>query len=149
MKYCNYLMPVLLILLITGCSKNDITTMTDQIQNEKGWYITEYKRPNIDNEPENQFVTGQPYMMFGVYGSGFKMETDGTCFIHYYNENMPIEEKTNTIKWEAINFNEVRLMNGTTEDTKMTIIQLTDELLWIKYKQSNGDWEYKLKPVKY
>ncbi|GAA4825250.1 hypothetical protein [Algivirga pacifica] len=146
MKQHNYLILLVLIFLYSGCTKEKINPSTNEmIQNDKGWYSYQYKRHDLGEEAE--FKSGSPYIILGAYGSGFKIKEDGTCHISYSDGNNHIEEDLVTRNWEMNGNNEILFISQTSEDIKATIVEITNETLWIQYEQSGDNWEYKLRRI--
>ena len=145
MKYNYCLKFILLLLIISGCIKDESISTSDLLQNEKGWYSYEYKRVDIGESA--QFKVGQPYIIIGEYGSGVKIKEDGVCHFNYSDGIKAINEGTVTRKWEMNGNNEIIFTKQSSENINVKIVEITNDFLWIMYEQSGDNYEYKLRKI--
>ncbi|HFA51803.1 MAG TPA: hypothetical protein ENJ95_22530 [Bacteroidetes bacterium] len=148
MKEITLVSILTLAILITSCKKEEPINATDYLINEKGWYSYEAKRTDLIDG--TGFTTDSPYIILGEYGSGFRLNSDGFCFITYADGSSPIEEES-TIKrnWQLISDNKIEFKDDTqsSKDITAIITKINYDSLWIEYEQAGDLWEYKLKKI--
>lgn len=152
MEMKNLLGLIILVLVISNCTKKENTTTAELLQNENGWFVSAYRYVDTEGDVENvEFENVPPYGVLGVYANGFKFKENGECYFDYSDGTTPIEEGQMKMNWKLQNNEEIVFINDLTHDPAVEIIakiiELDEDFLRIKYENKHGIWEYKFNRI--
>lgn len=134
------------IIIAVGCKQEKLSpSLSDLLINEKGWDSYEYKRADIGLDEE--FVAGNPYLVFQQYGSGCKFLSNGDVFTGYLFESDEIEESGPKGTWKLFGKNELQIDYFGEHSFHVQIVSINKDSLWFKYEDKGQLYELKMRAL--
>lgn len=131
-------------MLFSSCDKPEFTV--EQLIGD--WRATEHRDYEKGETPPAFNPNNCPYVFLNTYASGMTLRAEHTwCKAWCDSVGVLIPAAGNCLwPWEFNSKDNQITLNNTAENKIITadIIELTEELLWIKYSDGNNRIEYKL-----